>query len=36
MTVLLLAGGAIGTAFIIGARQSTDTTGNVNVISPIR
>jgi hypothetical protein len=36
MTVLLLAGGAIGTAFIIGARQSTDTTGNVNVISPVR
>lgn len=36
MTVLLLAGGAIGTAFIIGARQSTDTTGGVGVISPIR
>jgi hypothetical protein len=36
MTVLLLAGGAIGTAFIIGARQSADTTGSVVVVSPIR
>lgn len=36
MTVLLLAGGAIGTAFIIGARRSPDTTGPVIVVSPIR
>jgi len=36
MTVLLLAGGVIGTAFIIGARRSPDTTGPVIVVSPIR
>jgi len=36
MTVLLLAGGAIGTAFIVGARQTGDTTGPVVVVSPIR
>ena len=36
MTVLLLAGGAIGTIFIIGSRRSPDTTGPVIVVSPIR